>query len=237
MNLPTNVPFENPTSRPDVYMSSGFAVYDDAPFFDWKRPAKSKIQCEYCSNDAILPTHKPTRCKTCWEHEKDLTSWNSMFCLTCGEATHSFCGRCRIRRYCCVKCQQMDWETHKLYCVENSYKFAGYVDIDRLAMRCKAGFLQDEVNRLEMLNQGRKRVYCTILIAYLTKALHLQKRIVCCVCMDKEASRAVFVPCGHRCVCDFCAARAKEVCPICRQSKFYATVNALRWDQKVFVVE
>jgi E3 ubiquitin-protein ligase XIAP/baculoviral IAP repeat-containing protein 7/8 len=42
---------------------------------------------------------------------------------------------------------------------------------------------------------------------------------LCCVCMSDAAS-AVFIPCGHLCLCDHCAkpvAAKLTACPLCRQ--------------------
>jgi len=193
--------------------------------------------CVFCDNLAKFPPIKPTHCYECWEHQIDLTSWAES-CAACHRITitSNFCGRCRTRRYCDRACQRFDWEVHKEYCVEQQYKFARYVDIERIAIRYDSTWLQDQIDRLSALNSGKKSVYCTITIAYFTKALHLNQVVACCICLSNNASLQVFLRCGHRCVCDTCGEKLKGVCPICRTKQGFGTVNALNWDQRVFVV-
>ena len=41
-------------------------------------------------------------------------------------------------------------------------------------------------------------------------------RSECVICLDEDAPRCAFIPCGHRCVCEACG-REQTVCPICRE--------------------
>ena len=40
----------------------------------------------------------------------------------------------------------------------------------------------------------------------------------CCICMEDGASTHLFVPCGHKCICEECVSlQVWEECPVCRQ--------------------
>ena len=40
-------------------------------------------------------------------------------CAVCGGKSKKKCSRCQRVRYCCRKCQRMDWKAHKQTCVAN----------------------------------------------------------------------------------------------------------------------
>jgi len=55
----------------------------------------------------------------------------------------------------------------------------------------------------------------------------LKSRLKCVVCMD-NAYNLICIPCGHTCLCQFCADKTNQICPICRQSvKYYKKIFGL----------